>query len=189
MGHHYVHSVLKIENPRVGLLNIGEEDTKGHETLVETNRLLREMPQFNFIGNVEGKDIMRGIADVIVTEGITGNIVLKGLEGMAEMAIKTGKRIWKKNTMSKIGLVMLSPVLKKLRKRMDYSEYGGAPILGFQKLIVKAHGRSKAKAIKNAVLLADKSASANFVQHIESSMKEFYLQMFNGADKDKKNPE
>ena len=90
MGIHYARKIMAIENPRVGLLNIGEEDTKGHETLIETNRLLRENPQFNFIGNVEGKDIMRGIADVIVTEGITGNIVLKGLEGMAEMARQMG---------------------------------------------------------------------------------------------------
>ncbi len=185
MGIHYGREIMAIENPRVGLLNIGEEDTKGHDTLIETNRLLREMPQFNFIGNVEGKDIMRGIADIIVTEGITGNIVLKGLEGMAEMAIKTGKRIWEKNAISKIGLMMLSPMLKKIKKRMDYSEYGGAPILGFQKLVIKAHGRSKAKAIKNAVLLADKSASANLVHSMGEAMKEFYLQMFKDINGDK----
>ncbi|MCB9504242.1 MAG: phosphate acyltransferase PlsX [Deferribacteres bacterium] len=178
MGIHYAKTILAIEKPRVGLLNIGEEDTKGHEVLVETNKTLREMKDFNFIGNVEGKDIMRGIADVIITEGLTGNIVLKGMEGMAEMAMQTGKRIWKKNLLSKLGIIMLAPVLKKLKKRLDYSEYGGAPILGFEKLVIKAHGRSNAKAIKNAILLAEKSASADLPDQMEKSIKSFYLRMF-----------
>lgn len=178
MGVHYAREVLSVSNPRVGLLNIGEEETKGHSTLVETHKALRGMSEFKFVGNVEGKDIMRGSVDVIVTEGITGNIVLKGLEGMAEIAIQTGERIWKKNLMSKLGIAMLAPVLKKLKKRMDYSEYGGAPILGFRKLVIKAHGRSKAKAIKNAVLLAEKSARNHLVEHIEKSMKQFYLGLF-----------
>jgi len=183
MGIHYAKEILSIENPRVGLLNIGEEDTKGHDILVETNQKLKEMKQFNYFGNIEGKDIMRGTVEVIVTEGLTGNIVLKCLEGMAEMTIQTGKKIWHKNFLSKMGLAMLAPILKKLKKRMDYSEYGGAPILGFQKLVIKAHGRSKAKAIKNAVLLAEKSIKNNFTQHIEKSMKEFYIHMFENTGK------
>ena len=182
MGIQYAKRVMSIENPRVGLLNIGEEDTKGHETLVDTNQVLRKNPQFNFIGNIEGKDLLRGIADVIVTEGITGNIVLKCIEGMAEMTIQTGKKIWRKNLLSKFGLTMLAPILKKIKKRMDYTEYGGAPILGFQKLIIKAHGRSKAKAIKNAVLFAEKSVQGELVRHIEETMKEFYLHMFNNGE-------
>ena len=188
MGIHYAKEILSIENPRVGLLNIGEEETKGHNILVDTNKALREMPDINFVGNIEGKDIMSGITDVIITEGITGNIVLKGIEGVAEIAIQTGKRIWKKNLMSKVGLTMLAPVLKKIKKRMDYSEYGGAPILGFQKLIIKAHGRSKAKAIKNAVLLAEKSAQGNLTKHMEESMREFYMHMFE-HDEEIKNSE
>jgi glycerol-3-phosphate acyltransferase PlsX len=168
MGIQYARRVISIENPRVGLLNIGEEETKGHDTLIETNQALRNNPQFNFIGNIEGKDIMTGIADVIITEGITGNIVLKCLEGMAEMTIKTGKKIWKKNLLSKLGLTMLAPILKKIKKRMDYTEYGGAPILGFQKLVIKAHGRSKAKAIKNAILFAEKSVKSDLVDNSET---------------------
>ncbi len=178
MGIQYAREVLGIDNPRVGLLNIGEEDTKGHEVLVETNRTLRRRPEFNFIGNVEGKDILRGIADVIVTEGYIGNVAIKSLEGMAEMTIETGKRIWKKNLMSKAGLTLLGPILKKLKKRIDYSEYGGAPILGFRKLIIKAHGRSRAKAIKNAILLAELSVNHRLVEKIETSMKEYYLSIF-----------
>ncbi|MBN2009116.1 phosphate acyltransferase PlsX [candidate division KSB1 bacterium] len=179
MGIHYAKGSMAIENPRVGLLNIGEEDTKGHDILVETNRTLRKMTELQFIGNVEGKDIMRGIVDVIITEGITGNIVLKSIEGIAEMALEIGKRIWNKSIFTKAGLILLAPVLKKLKKRLDYSEYGGAPILGFQKLVIKAHGRSKAKAIKNAILLAEKAIEANVVQQMELSIKEFYLRLFN----------
>jgi glycerol-3-phosphate acyltransferase PlsX len=182
MGIQYARRVITIANPRVGLLNIGEEETKGHDTLVETNQALRNNSQFNFIGNIEGKDIMTGIADVIITEGITGNIVLKCLEGMAEMTIKTGKKIWKKNLVSKLGLTMLAPILKKIKKRMDYTEYGGAPILGFQKLVIKAHGRSKVKAIKNAILFAEKSVKSDLVKHIEESMKDFYIHLFDNND-------
>lgn len=178
MGIHYLQEIMAVENPRVGLLNIGAEETKGHDVLIETNKMLRNMPQFNFIGNVEGKDIMHGVADVIVTEGITGNIVLKGLEGMAEMFMKTGKDIWKKGVLSKMGIAMLAPALKKVKKQFDYTEYGGAPMLGFQKLVVKAHGRSKAKAIKNAVLLAEKSAISDLVPRMEQSMKDFYMSLF-----------
>ena len=178
MGRQYAKRVMSIENPRLGLLNIGEEETKGHDILIETNQALRRDPQFNFIGNVEGKDIMTGVVDVIVTEGMTGNIVLKCLEGMAEMTMKTGKKIWRKSLLSKLGLTMLSPILKKIKKRMDYTEYGGAPILGFQKLVVKAHGRSKAKAIKNAILFAEKSINSELVRHIEQSMKDFYIHLF-----------
>jgi len=185
MGMHYGKEVLDMQNPRIGLLNIGEEETKGHSVLVETHQELKKDKHFNFVGNVEGKDIMRGVADVIVTEGYTGNVVLKSLEGIAEMGMETGKQIWKKNVMSKVGIAMLSPVLKKLKKRLDYSEQGGAPILGFRKLVIKAHGRSKAKAIKNAVLLADRSAGNNVVPKIEASMKEYYMDMFeNGSEKE-----
>ncbi len=178
MGIHYAQEILNISNPRVGLLNIGEEETKGHDILVDTHQALKKTSLINFIGNVEGKDILRGVADVIVTEGYTGNIVLKSLEGMAELLVNLGKDIWDAGVMSKMGLAMLSPRLKKFKKQIDYSEYGGAPMLGFQKLVIKAHGRSKAKAIKNAVLLAEKSARQNLVKHIEASMKQYYLGMF-----------
>ncbi len=183
MGKQYAKTVMAIENPRIGLLNIGEEETKGSETLIQTNQELRKSPQFNFIGNIEGKDIMTGIADVIVTEGMVGNIVLKCLEGMAELTVKTGKKLWKKSLLSKLGLTMLAPMLKKIKRRMDYTEYGGAPILGFEKLVVKAHGRSKAKAIKNAILFAERSVQNELVKHIEAAMKQFYLQLFDHEQK------
>jgi len=181
MGMHYAREVLGIANPRVGLLNIGEEDTKGHEVLIETNTRLRELPEIHFIGNVEGKDIMRGIADVIVTEGFVGNIVLKALEGLAELAFEMGKRAWQKNVLSKMGIAMLSPLLKKVKQRVDYTEYGGAPILGFEKLVVKAHGRSNAKAIKNAILLAKKSIEHQMVPLIQASIRDYYMRLLEKA--------
>ena len=180
MGKHYAAEVLGIENPRIALLNIGEEDTKGHEVLVETHAKLREIPELHFIGNVEGKDIMRGVADVIVTEGYVGNIVLKALEGLAELAFEMGKKAWKKNVVAKMGIAMLAPLIRKVKHRVDYTEYGGAPILGFQKLVVKAHGRSNAKAIKNAILLAKKSAENRMVEMLQHSIKEYYLHMLEG---------
>ncbi len=180
MGKHYAQDVLGIVNPRIGLLNIGEEDTKGHEVLVETHAKLREIETLHFIGNVEGKDIMRGVADVIVTEGYVGNIVLKALEGLAELAFEMGKKAWKKNVVAKMGIAMLAPLIRKIKQRVDYTEYGGAPILGFQKLVVKAHGRSNAKAIKNAILLAKISAEHKMVERLQQSIKQYYLQMLEG---------
>ncbi len=173
MGIHYANDVLNIENPRLALLNIGEEETKGHDTLIETYSLLKKLENTNFIGNTESKDIMRGIADVIICEGMIGNIVLKALEGVAELGIETGKRIWKKSLIAKLGITLLAPMLKKIKKRLDYSEYGGAPILGFQKLVIKAHGRSKAKAIKNALLMAENSLKHDLVQSIQQDIQKY----------------
>ena len=177
MGIHYVNEVMEIEKPRLGLLNIGEEETKGHDVLIETYSLLKKLEGVNFIGNVEGKDVMRGIADVIICEGMIGNIVLKALEGAAEMGIETGKKIWKKSLLAKMGITLLAPMLKKVKKRVDYAEYGGAPILGFQKLVIKSHGRSKAKAIKNALLMAETSLKHNLVKHIKEDIRK-YNQIF-----------
>lgn len=178
MGIHYTNEVLGIDQPRLALLNIGEEETKGHDTLIETYSLLKKLENANFIGNVEGKDIMRGIADVIISEGLIGNIVLKALEGAAELGIETGKRIWKKSMIAKLGITLLAPMLKKIKKRVDYSEYGGAPILGFQKLVIKSHGRSKAKAIKNALLMAENSLKHNLVKLIKQDIQKYNKMFF-----------
>jgi len=178
MGNEYAKRVLGVERPRIGLLNIGEEDTKGHDILIETNQRLKGIGQINFIGNIEGKDLLKGNVDVIITEGYTGNIALKSIEGMSEMLGEIGKKMWKSSLLVKIGVILMLPVLRKFKKRMDYSEYGGAPILGFRKLIIKAHGRSRAKAIKNAILLAEKSIKSNLTNQMETSMKNYYLHLF-----------
>lgn len=175
MGSFYLSEVFLIATPRIGLLNIGEEKTKGGEVLKETYELLSNAKELNFIGNIEGKDIPKGIADVVVTEGFMGNVVLKMLEGVADIVKETGKYAFKQKLSWKIGLALLSPGIKKLRRRTDYSEYGGAPILGFKKLAIKAHGRSNAKAIANAIRVAAESSKQNICVKIEDSIGRFNL--------------
>ena len=173
MGSFYLSEVLTIPAPRIGLLNIGEEKTKGGEILKNTYELLSKADELNFIGNVEGKDIPKGIADVVVTEGFMGNVVLKMLEGVAEVVKETGKYAFKKKISWKIAMALLAPGIKKLGRRTDYSEYGGAPILGFKKLAIKAHGRSNAKAIANAIRVAAESSQRDICTKIEDSIGRF----------------
>ena len=172
MGTYYAREVMGIQNPRVGLLNIGEEENKGHAALVESYGILKSTCGVNFIGNIEGKDVLQGKCDVVVSEGYVGNIVIKTLEGIGEITFEIGKRIWKKGLFPKIGLFLLSPVLKKIKKRLDYTEYGGAPILGFERLVIKCHGRSNAKAIKNAILLAETSVRNELIPKMNAALKE-----------------
>jgi glycerol-3-phosphate acyltransferase PlsX len=173
MGNYYLSEALGVERPRIGLLNIGEEETKGGDVLKQTYQLLKKTEELNFIGNIEGKDIPQGIADVVVTEGFIGNVVLKMLEGVAEVVKETGKYAFKKKLTWKLGLLLLSPGIRKLRRRTDYTEYGGAPILGFKKLAIKAHGRSNAKAIANAIRVAADSSRRNICEKIEESITAF----------------
>lgn len=175
MGNFYLTEVFGFENPSIGLLNIGEEETKGGSTLRQTYQLLKLADELNFIGNIEGKDIPKGVADIVVTEGFMGNVVLKMLEGVAEVIKETGKYAFKKKIAWKIALTLLSPGIRKLKRRTDYSEYGGAPILGFKKLAIKAHGRSNAKAIANAIRVAADSSKQNICEKIEDSVGRFNL--------------
>ncbi len=177
MGTHYFREVLGFAQPRVGLLNIGEEDTKGHEILVETNTRLRKMSAVQFVGNVEGKDIMRGQAEVVVTEGYVGNIVLKSMEGLAENTIEIIRKIWAHSIFYKLGLLLLSPAIKRIKKRVDYTEYGGAPILGFKKMVFKAHGRSNKKAIGNAILVSASAVEHDVVGKISDAVEESLVTM------------
>ena len=175
MGNFYLSDVLGINKPRIGLLNIGEEETKGGDILKATFQLLSRADELNFIGNIEGKDIPKGVADVVVTEGFIGNVVLKMLEGVADVVKETGKYAFKKKLTWKIAMILLAPGLKKLKRRTDYREYGGAPILGFKKLAIKAHGRSNAKAIANAIRVASESSRQNLCSRIEDSVGRFNL--------------
>ena len=173
MGSYYVSHILGIENPRVALLNIGEEETKGGQILTTTYRYLKNIENINFIGNVEGKDIPYGVADVVVTDGFVGNIALKMMEGVGSLLKQTGKYAFKKKLTWKLGLVFLASGLKRLKQKTDYSEYGGAPILGFEKLVIKAHGRSNAKAISNAIKVAKRSIEEDICTHISDSIIAF----------------
>ena len=145
----YAHDVCGIENPRVGLLSIGEEDVKGTAIVKESHRLMRDEPQINFYGNVEGRDLFKGVVDVVVCDGFVGNIVLKFTEGLAEGLFKT---IAAELEEAAPDLVEpFKPVMKKIYARHDWQEYGGAPLLGVGGYCMICHGRSDARAIKNAI--------------------------------------
>lgn len=173
MGSYYVSEILGIERPRIGLLNSGEEETKGGPVLSQAHKYLKGEKDLNFVGNVEGKDVPKGEVEVVITEGFVGNVVLKLLEGVGEVVKDMGKYAFKKKLIWKIGLALLAKGVKKIKEKTDYSEYGGAPILGFNKLVIKSHGRSNAKAIKNATKAAFRSVKHDFVGQMENSIKQF----------------
>jgi phosphate acyltransferase len=153
MGHYYAQMLFGIADPRVGLLSIGEEEGKGNELTRETFRVMKEMG-LNFIGNAEGRDVFNGNADVVVCDGFIGNVVLKAGEALGEMVSRTLREEVTRGPIRKIGAMLLKSAFDGLKKRMDYSEYGGAPLLGVNGGCIVCHGRSNAKAIKNAIRVA-----------------------------------
>lgn len=153
MGNAYARHILGRTEPRVGLLSIGEESTKGNELTKETFKLLNSA-KINFIGNIEGKDIFQGDADVVVCDGFIGNIVLKTSEGLAEVVVKMLKREIGSLSMGRLGYLFIKSALKGFKKKTDYAEYGGAPLLGINGTSIISHGRSTSKAIKNALKVA-----------------------------------
>ena len=153
MGHFYAQMLFGVAEPRVGLLSIGEEEGKGNELTKETFRVMKETG-LNFIGNAEGRDVFNGNADVVVCDGFIGNVVLKAGESLGEMVSRTLREEVTRGPIRKIGAVILRSAFDDLKKRMDYSEYGGAPLLGVNGGCIVCHGRSNAKAIKNAVRVA-----------------------------------
>ncbi len=153
MGNTYCKLVLNKTRPKVGLLSIGEEDTKGNELTKEAFKLLKET-QLDFIGNIEGKDIFTGKADVVVCDGFIGNIALKVSEGLAETIIKMLKREITSVSTGRVGYLLMKPAIRNFKKRTDYDEYGGAPLLGINGSCIISHGRSTSKAIKNALRVA-----------------------------------
>jgi glycerol-3-phosphate acyltransferase PlsX len=169
MGSFYSKLVLGIENPRVGLLSIGEEEDKGNALTLATYPLLKES-NLNFIGNIEGKDILSNTADVIVCDGFIGNSILKFGEGVVKLFFNFFKTEFKGSILSKIGLICLTPALKRFKKRFDYEEFGGAPLLGVNKVVIIAHGKSSAKAIKNAILCAEHSVKSQIVEKIRGGL-------------------
>lgn len=173
MGHAYASRISKVPYPSIGLLNVGEEEVKGDEVLTRAHALMSKDPRLNFIGNVEGTDIPRGIADVIVCEGLLGNVVLKMAEGMGEVFARLGAWAYKRSLTWKAGFWLLSSGLRQLKNITDYREYGGAPLLGFRKIVIKAHGRSHARAISNAVKVAAKAVRDGVCDEIETAVVDF----------------
>lgn len=150
MGSIYMEKVMNIDKPKVGIVNIGAEESKGNMLTKEAYALLKQSP-INFIGSIEGRELPTGAADVIICDGFVGNVILKLTEGMAISIFSLLKEQFLKNLKTKIGAMLLKPGLKEMKSKMDYREYGGAPLLGTRKPVVKAHGSSDALAIKNAI--------------------------------------
>ena len=176
MGSTYVANVRGVKSPKAALLNMGEEETKGSEKMQTAYRMLKEVPSLNFSGNIEGKDILRGMVDVIVTEGFVGNIVIKTLEGTAMAASHLGKLAFRTRFSWKMGLFFLRKGLRRIREVTDYAEYGGAPLLGFEKMVIIAHGRSSAKAVSNAIKLAGKSVRDKVCETMAQKIVELNVQ-------------
>ncbi len=170
MGKNYFNVLTGKKNPSIYLLNIGDEAHKGGNVLVNAYQKLSENTNINFKGNIEGNKIFNGEADVIVCDGFAGNVVLKTTEGMVETMLDLGRFAANKNVLWKIGLFLLSGGIQKIKHLIDYSEYGGAPILGFQKIVVKAHGRSNIKAFYNAIHIAIESYKNNLSEKITEEL-------------------
>ena len=171
MGSVYARNVRKIENPKVALLNIGSEHHKGDEVHQETYKLLENMKEINFVGNIEGKEILDGDVDVIVTDGFTGNVALKTTEGVAKVLVKSLKESLMSSTRTKVGALMAKPGLKQLMKKFDTKAAGGALMMGFEKPVIKAHGSSDAIAFENAINLAIEMVSSYVVEKMKEGLK------------------
>lgn len=170
MGDAYCRVVFGNPSPRIALLSIGEEEVKGNELTKEAFKHLKNS-DMNFIGNIEGKDIFTGKADVIICDGFIGNIVLKVSEGLAETILKMLRMEISSVATGKIGYLMIKPAIKNFKRRTDYSEYGGAPLLGINGTCIISHGRSSAKAIKNAIRVASDMAQKNVQKAIVDSLQ------------------
>lgn len=165
----YMEYAESVKSPKVGLLNIGVEETKGTPLQLEAYRMLKKAP-LNFIGNIEAREIPSGNCDIIVTDGFSGNIVLKLTEGVAMYLFGMVKSAFKTNAKTKLAAAMMMPQLKQLKKKMDYTEYGGAPLIGISKPVIKAHGSSDANALKNAVRQAIRYSESGVISKIEEIM-------------------
>ncbi len=180
MGHAYASRISKVARPTVGLLNMGSEETKGDEVLQTAHRYMKDDALLNFVGNIEGNGIPGGAADVIVCEGYVGNVALKMAEGVNEVFKGLGKWAFKHSLLWRMGLVLLSGGLRRLKDLTDYSEYGGAPLLGFCAPIIKAHGCSRAPAIANAIKVAAKAARDDVCGQIEEAVAAFEARVRGG---------
>jgi len=171
MGHLFSKKIVGVPNPRVGLMSVGEEESKGNELTKEVHKVLKQL-HLNFIGNVEGRDIYNGRADVIVCDGFTGNVALKTSEGLIEAVLKLLKEELSRNLQVKVGALLSKQSFKRLKKRLDYSEYGGAPLLGLRGVSIICHGRSSSNAIKNAIRVAKEFAENQVNAKLEAELSQ-----------------
>ncbi|MEE0059473.1 MAG: phosphate acyltransferase PlsX [Acutalibacteraceae bacterium] len=169
MGSIYMNKVMGVENPRVGLANVGTEEHKGTQLQLDAYKLLKES-NINFVGNIEGRDVPADSCEVLVADGFTGNMILKTYEGVAIELMKKIKGILKKNLKNKLAASLILPDMKELAKKMDYNEYGGAAIMGVNKPVFKAHGSAKAKTMKNAIKLTMQFVEGNVIDEISKNV-------------------
>jgi phosphate acyltransferase len=170
MGSAYAQRISKNPRPSVALLSNGTEAVKGTQAVVDAHAILKQRTDLHFVGNIEGLDIPRGTADVIVTGGFVGNIVIKMLEGVADSVQHLLRYAFDQSVLNKAGLALLAPALKELKATTDWQQYGGAPVLGFDHLCIKAHGRSSPRAIKNAIKVADRAVQTNLVEGMAKAL-------------------
>jgi glycerol-3-phosphate acyltransferase PlsX len=174
MGSVYAERVLGVPNPRVAIVSNGEEEGKGNQLVQETVPLLKASP-LNFVGNAEGKDIIRGLADVIVTDGFTGNVIIKLAEGVSRFLMDLLKENLTARSMSKLGAVLAKPAFDDVRSRLDYREYGGAPLLGIDGVVIVGHGRSDALAIKNAIRVTAQTVENSVLEAIKQGLARYRI--------------
>lgn len=171
MGDAYAKEIMKISKPRLALLSNGEEECKGNELTKEAHQLMKQIP--SFVGNAEGRDIFNGEIDVLVCDGFDGNVILKACEGVATAIIQILKNEIKQSLVSKIGALLMKPSFKRLKKHIDWQEYGGAPLLGVNGCVIISHGKSDARAIKNAIFQAINFSESNINQTIEKELEKY----------------
>jgi glycerol-3-phosphate acyltransferase PlsX len=171
MGHMYAKNILRIHNPRVGLLSIGEEDSKGNSLTRDTLPLLRALKGINFKGNVEGRDLFNGHSDVAVCDGFVGNVALKSIEGTAHLLSDSLRESLKSTVTTQVGALLSRRAFAEFKKRLDYSEYGGAVLLGVRGVCIVGHGSSNEKAIMNGVRVAAEFAQADVNSSIEAALR------------------
>ena len=171
MASAYLEGVEGKKNPEIGLLNIGTEDTKGGELQKEAYKLMKKAP-INFVGNIESREMPKGVCDAVITDGFTGNIALKLIEGSAATLFSLIKEVFYKSTLNKLAALVVKKDLSRVKKLTDSTEVGGAPLLGVRKTVIKAHGSSNAKAIKNAIGQAIKFTETGVIEKISASLSE-----------------
>ncbi len=172
MGQTYARDVLGREWPRVGLLSIGEEPSKGNELTIRTHALLAGSDRLNFVGNVEGRDVLRGAVDVVVCDGFTGNVLLKFGESLVDFLTGAVRREARASLRARLGALLMRSAFASMRRRLDYAEQGGAPLLGVDGIVIICHGSSSGKAIHNAIRAADRSVERDLRRRIAQTVRD-----------------
>ncbi|MER2599396.1 MAG: phosphate acyltransferase PlsX [Caldilineales bacterium] len=170
MGNIYAANVLGVPKPRLGIVSIGEEEGKGNVEVKEAYDLIKATPGLNFVGNLEGKDIPAGLADVVVTDGFTGNVIIKLSEGIASLIVQELREALTSSLRSKIGALLAKPAFRTLGSKLDYAEYGGAALLGLNHICIIGHGRSNARAVRNAIRVAGEAVQSDVVGKIRAGL-------------------